>query len=169
MAWMLNFCFLKQSYASTPIHNCFNFLINGFNITFNRGPGAFGPGTMKKGSWTHTSYKETVVGCMTQQRWANKSMVRSLYWMDISKQYVANSKWTFLASLTKSVSNLSSTFYASLSEGCTMTPSFSHMSSLCHLTCLVVFVEINNRFNRGVIGKYQSCLCVTSVITFLLS
>jgi hypothetical protein len=70
-----------------------------------------------------------------------------------SKSSVANLKQTFLASLAKFASNLPSTFHASPSEGCLMTPSFSCMPSLCHLICLAVFLEINNRFKRGVIGK----------------
>jgi hypothetical protein len=70
-----------------------------------------------------------------------------------SKPFVANPKQTFLASLAKFASNLSSTFHASLSEECLMTPSLSHMSSLCYLICLTVFLEINNRFKRGVIEK----------------
>jgi hypothetical protein len=47
-----------------------------------------------------------------------------------SKPFVAIPKRIFLASLVKSISNLSSTFHASPSEGCPMTPSFSHMPSL---------------------------------------
>jgi hypothetical protein len=70
-----------------------------------------------------------------------------------SKPSVTNPKRTFLASLAKFVSNLSSTFHASRSEGCPMTPSFSHMSALFYLICLVVLLEINNHFKRGVIGK----------------
>jgi hypothetical protein len=70
-----------------------------------------------------------------------------------SKPYVVNLKQTFLASLVMFASNLSSTFHASPSEGCPMTPSFSHMPSLCHLMCLVVLFEINNSFKRGVIGE----------------
>jgi hypothetical protein len=69
------------------------------------------------------------------------------------KPSVANPKQTFLASLAKSASNLSSTFHASPSEGCPMTLSFSRMSSLCHLMCLTVLLEINNHFKQGVIGK----------------
>jgi hypothetical protein len=63
-----------------------------------------------------------------------------------SKPSVANPKRTFLASIAKSTSNPSSTFHASPSEGCPMTPSFSRMPSLCHLMCLVILLEINNRF-----------------------
>jgi hypothetical protein len=63
-----------------------------------------------------------------------------------SKPSVANLKQTFLASLAKFALNLSSTFHASPSEGCPMTPSFSRMPSLCHLMCLVVLLEINNHF-----------------------
>jgi hypothetical protein len=70
-----------------------------------------------------------------------------------SKSSVANPKQTFLASLAKSTSNLLSTFHTSSSEGCPMTPSFSWMPSLCHHMCLVVLLEINNHFKRGVIGK----------------
>jgi hypothetical protein len=73
--------------------------------------------------------------------------------LNASKSSVANSKRTFLASLAKSASNLSSTFHASPFEGCPMTPSFSCMPSLCHLMCLAVLLEINNCFKRGVIGK----------------
>jgi hypothetical protein len=63
-----------------------------------------------------------------------------------SKVSVVNPKQTFLASLAKSASNLSSTFHASSFEGCPMTLSFSCMPSLCHLMCLAVLLEINNRF-----------------------
>jgi hypothetical protein len=63
-----------------------------------------------------------------------------------SKPSITNLKRTFLASLAKSASNLLSTFHASPSEGCPM-------PSLCHLMCLTVLLEINNRFQRGVIGK----------------
>jgi hypothetical protein len=63
-----------------------------------------------------------------------------------SKPSVANPKRTFLTSLAKSTSNLLSTFHTSPSEGCPMTQSFSRMPSLCHLMCLVVLLEINNRF-----------------------
>jgi hypothetical protein len=70
-----------------------------------------------------------------------------------SKASVANPKQTFLVSLAKFASNMSSTFHASPSEGCTMTPSFSCMPSLYHLMCLIVLLEINNHFKRGVIGK----------------
>ncbi|KAJ1254171.1 hypothetical protein BS78_K110300 [Paspalum vaginatum] len=37
-----------MSYASTPIHNCFNSLINGCNITLSFGPGYSGPGMMRQ-------------------------------------------------------------------------------------------------------------------------
>jgi hypothetical protein len=70
-----------------------------------------------------------------------------------SKPSITNPKRIFHASLAKSTSKLSSTFHASPSEGCPMTPSFSCMPSLCHLTRLTVFLDINNRFKRGVIGK----------------
>jgi hypothetical protein len=70
-----------------------------------------------------------------------------------SKLSFTNPKRTFLASLTKSASNLSSIFNASPSEGCTMTPSFLHMPSLFHLMCLTVLLDINNYFKRDVIGK----------------
>jgi hypothetical protein len=73
--------------------------------------------------------------------------------LDGSKPSVANPKRIFLASLEKSTSNLLSTFYASPSKGCPMTPSFSCMPSLCHLMCLMVLLETNNRFKRCVIGK----------------
>jgi hypothetical protein len=63
-----------------------------------------------------------------------------------SMSSVTNPKRTFLASLTKSASKLSRTFHASLSEGCSMSVSFSRMSSLCHLMCLTVLLEINDRF-----------------------
>jgi hypothetical protein len=59
-----------------------------------------------------------------------------------SKSSIANLKRTFPASLAKSASNLSSSFYASPSEGCTLTLSFSRMPSLCHLMCLVVLLVI---------------------------
>jgi hypothetical protein len=70
-----------------------------------------------------------------------------------SKSSIINLKRIFLTSLAKSASNLSSTFLASPFEGCTMTPSFSGMPSLCHLMCLTVLLEINNHFKRCVIGK----------------
>jgi hypothetical protein len=70
-----------------------------------------------------------------------------------SKPPIANPRQTFLASLVKSASIPSRTFHASPSEGCPMIPSFSCMPSLCHLMCLIVLLEINNRFKRGVIGK----------------
>jgi hypothetical protein len=70
-----------------------------------------------------------------------------------SKSPVANPKQTFLTSLAMYASNLLSTFYASPSEGCPMTLSFSRMPSLCHLMCLTVLLDINNPFKRGVIGK----------------
>jgi hypothetical protein len=70
-----------------------------------------------------------------------------------SKPSVDNPKRTFLVLLAKSASNLSSTFHASPSEGCSMTPSFSRMHSLYHLMCLVVLLEINNRVKCGVIGR----------------
>jgi hypothetical protein len=54
---------------------------------------------------------------------------------------------TFLASLAKSVSKLSSTFHASPSDECPLTPSFLHIPSLCHLVCLTVLSEKNNHFN----------------------
>jgi hypothetical protein len=62
-----------------------------------------------------------------------------------SKPSVANPKRTFLASLAKYALSLLSTFHASLSEGCPMTP--------CHLMCLAVLLEINNRYKRCVIEK----------------
>jgi hypothetical protein len=70
-----------------------------------------------------------------------------------SKPSITNPKFTFLASLSKSPSNLLSTFHASPSEGCPMTPSFSRMPSLCNLMRHAVLLEINNHFKRGVIGK----------------
>jgi hypothetical protein len=70
-----------------------------------------------------------------------------------SKSYVGNPKRTFLASLPKSASNLSSTFHASPFEGCPMTLLFSRMPSLCHLRCPAILLEIKPRFKRGVIGK----------------
>jgi hypothetical protein len=68
----------------------------------------------------------------------------------------SNPSVTFHASLAKSASNLSNTIHASPSEGCPMTLSFSHMPSLHHLMCLVVLLEINNRFKQGVIGKNEA-------------
>jgi hypothetical protein len=65
-----------------------------------------------------------------------------------SKTSVANPKQTFLTSLVKYASNLSSTFHASLSEGCTITLSFSCMPSFYHLICFTVLSEINNRFKE---------------------
>jgi hypothetical protein len=65
---------------------------------------------------------------------------------------VANPMHTFCASLAKFASKSSRAFYASLSDGCTITWSFSRTTSLCHLMCLVVFLEINNSFIRGVRG-----------------
>jgi hypothetical protein len=70
-----------------------------------------------------------------------------------SKPSVAKLKRTFITSPAKSASNLSSTFHSSTSEGCPMTPSFSHMPSLCHLMCFTILLEINNCFKRGVIEK----------------
>jgi hypothetical protein len=70
-----------------------------------------------------------------------------------SKPSIANQKQTFLASLAKSASNLSSIFHAAPSEGCLMTPSLSRRPYLCHLMCLAVPLEINNHFKQGVIGK----------------
>jgi hypothetical protein len=67
---------------------------------------------------------------------------------------LTNPMQKFLASLTKSATKSSSTFHASLLDGCPMTPTFSCIPSLCHLMCLlVVLSKMNNRFNRGVIGK----------------
>jgi hypothetical protein len=37
-----------------------------------------------KVTWTHISYKEMVVGCTTHQRWASKSTMWSLYWIEQS-------------------------------------------------------------------------------------
>jgi hypothetical protein len=63
---------------------------------------------------------------------------------------VTNPMCTFHASLAKSALKSSEAFHASLSDGCTITWSFSHAPSLCHLMCLVVFFEINNHFIQGV-------------------
>jgi hypothetical protein len=63
-----------------------------------------------------------------------------------SKPFVDNPKRTFHASLVKSAKKMSSTFHASLSEGCTMTLSFSCMPYLCHLMCVAVLLKINNHF-----------------------
>jgi hypothetical protein len=72
--------------------------------------------------------------------------------------FVTNPMRTFLTSLMKSGSKLSRVFHASLSDGCTITWSFSCTPSLCHLMCLAVLFEMNNGFIRGVRGMYQRCL-----------
>jgi hypothetical protein len=63
---------------------------------------------------------------------------------------VANPMRTFYASLAKSRSKSSRAYHAALSDGCTITWSFSRTPSLCHLICLAA--EINNYFIRGIRG-----------------
>jgi hypothetical protein len=58
----------------------------------------------------------------------------------------ANPMRTLCANLAKSASKSSRAFHNSLSDGCTITWSFSHTSSLCHLICLAVFFERKNHF-----------------------
>jgi hypothetical protein len=60
--------------------------------------------------------------------------------------YVTNPMRTFSASLAKLASKSSRAFYASLSDGYTITWSFSHTPSLYHLMRLAVFFEINYHF-----------------------
>jgi hypothetical protein len=72
-----------------------------------------------------------------------------------SKPYVPNLMRTFLASLAKYVSKLLSAFHASPSDGCTMTLLFSRTPSMCHLMCLPVPFEINNRVGVFCTSKIQ--------------
>jgi hypothetical protein len=72
---------------------------------------------------------------------------------------------TFRASLAKSGSKSSRAFHASLSDGCTITWSFSRTPYLCHLMCLAVFFEINNYFIWDVRGMYRSCLWAVFIMT----
>jgi hypothetical protein len=141
----LNFCFLYQSYASTPIHNYFNFLINDFNITFIRGLGASGPGTIRQRKM-NSNFIQIDGGRLYDTAKMGQQEYGAELVLNGSKPSVTNPKQTFLASLAKSASNLSSAFHASPSEGCPMTPSFSRMPSLCNLMCLTVLLEINNYF-----------------------
>jgi hypothetical protein len=104
---MLNFCFLSQSYASTPIHNYFNSSINGFNITFIHGPEASGLGMMRQRNMNSNLIQrdggrlyDTVK--MGQQEYGAEFVLNG------SKPSVTNLKRTFLASLTKFASNLPS-------------------------------------------------------------
>jgi hypothetical protein len=63
------------------------------------------------------------------------------------KTSIANPMRTFLASLAKYVSKLSSTFHVSMSDGCPMTHSFLCIPYLCHLMCLMVLSQKKNCFN----------------------
>jgi hypothetical protein len=76
---------------------------------------------------------------------------------------VANPMRTFHASLAKSGSKTSRAFHASLSDGCTITWSFSRTPSLCHLIFLDVFFEINKHFIRGVSTVKFDDLCETLI------
>jgi hypothetical protein len=54
---------------------------------------------------------------------------------------------------------------ASPSGECTINPSFLFVRSLCHLMCIVVFLERNKHFILGVRGMYQSCFCAITFVT----
>jgi hypothetical protein len=133
-------------------HNYFNSSINSFNITFIHGPRAFGPGTMRQRNM-NSNFIQRDDGKLYDTTKMGQQEYGAEFVLDGSKPSVPNPKRTFLASLAKSTSNLSSIFHASPSEGCPMTLSFSRISSLRHLMCLMVLLEINNHFKRGVIGK----------------
>jgi hypothetical protein len=68
------------------------------------------------------------------------------------KPSVSKPSRTFLASLAKFGSKSSKAFHASVSDGCTINFGFARTLSLCHLMCLAVFFDKNNRFNRGIRG-----------------
>jgi hypothetical protein len=68
-----------------------------------------------------------------------------------SKPSVTNLMQTFLASLVKSASKLSSAFHSSLSDGCTITLSFSHTPSLCHLTLQENIIDSSVLLNSSVL------------------
>jgi hypothetical protein len=113
---------------------------------------ASGPGTMRQRNM-NSYFTQREGGRLYGTARTDQQEYGAEFELNGSKPSVANPKRIFLTSLVKSASKLSSTFHTSPSEGCTMSPSFSRMSSLCHLICLTVLLEINNRFKRGVIGK----------------
>jgi hypothetical protein len=147
----LNFCFWSYSYASTLSHNCFNSSIKGFNITLMFVLGWSGPGMMRHRNM-YSYFMQRAGGRLygiakTGQQEYDAALI--LYSENPS---VTNPMHTFYASLAESALKSSRAFHASLSDGCTITWSFSHTSSLCHLMCLAVFFEIKNFFIRGVRG-----------------
>jgi hypothetical protein len=87
-----------------------------------------------------------VIGKMNQQEYGAAIVLNG------EKPSVANPMQTFLTSLAKSASKLSNTFHALPLDGCTITRLFSR-TPLCHLICLVVLFERNNRFNFSVTGR----------------
>jgi hypothetical protein len=133
-------------------HNCFNSSINGFKITFIRGPGDFRQGTMRQRNMNSNFIQRDGGRLYGTSKTCQQECGAQLV-LNGSKPSVANLKRTFLASLVMYASNLLSTFHASLSEGCPKTSSFSCIPSLCHLMCLMVLLEINNCLKRGVIGN----------------
>jgi hypothetical protein len=128
------------------------------------GPGWFGPGIMRHRN-IYSYFIQRAGGRLygiakTGQQEYDDALI--LYGMNPS---VTNPMHTFYASLARSGPTSSRDFHASLSDGCTITWSFSRTHSLCHLMCLVVFFEINNHFIRGVRGMQQSCLWAVYVMT----
>jgi hypothetical protein len=115
----------------------------GFNITFSHGLGASGPGTMRQ-RIMNSYFMQRECGRLYRTAKTNQQEYGVEFVLNGLKSSVSNPKLTFLSSQAKSASKLSSTFHASPSEGCTMSPSFSRMPSLCHLMCLAVLLEINN-------------------------
>jgi hypothetical protein len=150
--WKVKFLLLVTIVRFNSYPRIFQFFLNGFNITFIRGPGASRPGTMRQ-----RNMNSNFIQIDGGRLYGTAKMGQQENGMELvlngSKPYVTNLKRTFLASLAKSASNLSRTFHASQSEGFPITSLFSHMPSLCHLMCLAVLLEINNHFKRGVIGK----------------
>jgi hypothetical protein len=147
----LNFCFWSWSCPSTPSHNYFNSSIKGFNITLMRVPGWFGSGMMRhRNIYSYFMQREGErlygIAKMGQQEY---DVALILYGRNPS---VAIPMCTFHASLVNSASKSSRAFHASLSDGCTITWSFSRTPSLCHLMCLADFFERNNSFIRGIRG-----------------
>jgi hypothetical protein len=134
------------------MHNCFNSSINSFNIIFIRGPGAFRLGTMRQKNM-NSNFIQRHCGWLYGTSKMGQQKYGAEFILNGSKMSVTNPKRTFLASLVKSTSNLSSTFHTSPSKGCSIKPSFSRMPSMCHRMCLAILLEINSRFKRGVIRK----------------
>jgi hypothetical protein len=119
----------------------------GFNITLMHDSGLSGLGMMRhRNIYSYFIQRAGVRLCgiaKTCQHEYDDALI--LYSENPS---VANPMRTFHASLAKSGSKSSRVFHASLSNGCTITWSFSHTPSLCHLMCCHIpkfsFLNVNH-------------------------